>query len=436
MPLWSAIFNPTVYGRIRRAERYCFDPLHLRTVVMWVSRLQKEGSMTLSNTGDFEQMISRVTEQTRILTNMSPAHQRLQINNILCPVDFSAFSDCALRYAVGLARHFGSRLFVQHTASPPNDAFAAGMEGSLGLGGLEQVESGYKESAPGEQRPHLETVREKMRQMLISNGIDTSEAIVLLNEGFIPQRIFETIDAEQIDLVVMGTHGHKGFSHLILGSVTESIVHQAACPVLTVSRPRQGSVGLMQLASFKTILLATDFSSRSERALAYALKWASEWGARIKLFHAVQEHGPAMRGLVDLFPEYNPYFERQVAGAWRKIRSEVPEAAKQWCDVSYEVRHGNPKEEIPRVAEEIGADLIITGARGIGFSDAGRGSVSSTVVRDGRFPVLVVRELSLQVTQHESNARVCASPLRWLPIGSRRHDAMSASKSAQHSSAP
>jgi nucleotide-binding universal stress UspA family protein len=62
--------------------------------------------------------------------------------------------------------------------------------------------------------------------------------------------------------------------------------------------------------------------------------------------------------------------------------------------VVYEIRHGNPKEEILKVAQEKDADLIMTGARGAGNSGAFWGSVSSAVVRDGRYPVVVVRELS------------------------------------------
>jgi nucleotide-binding universal stress UspA family protein len=240
----------------------------------------------------------------------------------------------------------------------------------------------------------LQAAREEVRRMMISRGIDTSEATVLLNEGFVSQRILETISKEGIDLLVMGTHGHRGFNRLVLGSVTESIIHQAACPVLAVSRPQKDFVQRDQGERLRTILLATDFSLHSDRALAYALKWGCEWASKVVILHTVEETAPAMRGLVDLFPEYNPLFERQVAAAWEKIRDLVPEAAQPWSQVVYEVRHGNPKEEILRVAQEQGADLVITGARGAGRSGAPWGSVSSAIVRNGRFPVLVVRDLS------------------------------------------
>ncbi len=91
--------------------------------------------------------------------------------------------------------------------------------------------------------------------------------------------------------------------------------------------------------------------------------------------------------MVDLFPEYNHYFERQVSSAWQRFRHLVPDSVERWCEVNYEVRHGNAKEEILKVAEEKNADLIIIGARGAGMSVGPWGSVSSAVVRgaDSRY---------------------------------------------------
>ncbi len=306
--------------------------------------------------------------------------ERLQIRSILCPVDFSDFSHRAVRYAASLARHFGSRLFIQHIAIPGPYPFMAGFD----YVGVPDVET------------QLRSAREAILRMLRAAGIGTSDVTVLLNEGDVVASILEATQKEGIDLVVMGTHGHKGFNRLVLGSVAEAVIHRAVCPVLAVSRPQTESAHLEQgeEVPFNTIVLGTDFSAHSDRALAYALRWGCEWCSQVVLFHAVE--APALRGIVDLFPEYNPYFERQVALAWDHLRNLVPEAAREWCRVVYDVRHGNPKDEILRVAEEKSANLVITGARGTGSSGASWGSVSSAVVRDGRFPTLVVRELSPQ----------------------------------------
>ncbi len=306
--------------------------------------------------------------------------EQLEIKRVLCPMDFSEFSRRAFQYSVSLARHFGARLLIQHTAQ---------------VGTYTALEGVGPPIMDADVHGQIQRAREEIRKLLIETGVDSSKVTILLNEGDAANRILETIAQERVDLVVMGTHGHKGFRRLAVGSVTERLIHLAVCPVFVVSQPKKDFVDVGGEERLKTIVLATDFSKSSDRTLTYALKWAYEWKAKIVLFHSVERPAPAMKGLVDLFPEYNPYFERQVASAWGKIPGLVPEEVKSRCEVVYEIRHGNPKEEILKVADEKDADLIMTGARGARSSGTLWGSVSSAVVRDGRYPVVVVRELSL-----------------------------------------
>src|SRR5581483_5320782 len=107
----------------------------------------------------------------------------------------------------------------------------------------------------------------------------------------------------------MGTHGRKGIKRLVLGSVAEGAIHRAPCPVLVIGRPEK-EFAEPDGVRIKTILLATDFSAESDRAVDTALSWACEWAARLVVFHAVSEAPPETRGMVDLFPEYNPSFEK------------------------------------------------------------------------------------------------------------------------------
>ena len=304
--------------------------------------------------------------------------EKFSIDRILCPVDFSEFSSTALRYAISLARHFSAQLYVQHAAQIPQGLLLA--EGEPG--------------AVKDWQGRLPRFEQYIANFLRENGVETSGVKVLINEGAALDCILETISTQQIDLLVMGTHGRKGIRRVMVGSVAEEVIHQSPCPVLVISQPEKEFAypeepDALQL---KTILLATDFSVHSDRAVDYALSWACEWAAKVVVFHAVSKLPPETGGMVDLFPEYNPYFEGQVSSAWQRIRHLVPESVERWCEVTYEIRHGNAKEEILKVAEEKDADLIIIGARGAGMSVGPWGSVSSAVVREGRFPVLVVRE--------------------------------------------
>ncbi|HWP84163.1 MAG TPA: universal stress protein [Terriglobia bacterium] len=307
----------------------------------------------------------------------------LQIRNILCPVDFTEFSDEAFRYAQNLAWHFKARLLLHHTVSVPRNLLMGTMD--VGV-----MESAYQ--------AELQTERGKLAALAASAELDKEQIATSFSEGEPITNILEIIKTQRIDLVVLGTHGHKGFNHLVLGSVAEHVIHEAVCPVLVVSKPRPGQTRFRSPRAFepfplRTILLATDFSPSSDRALTYALRWASEWGGKVVVFHAVEKVPAITQGRVDLFPEYNPAFEEQIARAWEQMRRLIPESAQRSCEVLFEVRHGQPKEEILRVAEEKNADLIVTGARGAGKGTSLWGSNSSAVVRAARFPVLVVRQL-------------------------------------------
>ena len=319
--------------------------------------------------------------ETPILTlPEEPWTGRLAVKNILCPVDFSEFSLQAFRCAVGIARHFQARLFVQHTVHVSAAMFLEGTD-------ITTAREAIQLSRHDADR--------RLRGLIAESGAQESEVFTLINEGDVRDHILETVAEQKIDLLVMGTHGHKGFNRLVLGSVAEHLVHEAVCPVLVVSRPESGFVTLedAEPVHLKTIVAATDFSPNSSRALIHALRWASEWSGKVILFHAVEETSSDFRRYFDLLPEYNPYFEKQVAEGWEKIRTVIPEAARAKCELSYEVRQGHPKEEILKYAAEKKPDLIVMGARGVGRSDVVWGSTISGVVRDGRFPVLSVRHL-------------------------------------------
>jgi nucleotide-binding universal stress UspA family protein len=56
------------------------------------------------------------------------------------------------------------------------------------------------------------------------------------------EEIIRFAKEENVDMIVMGTHGRTGFSRLLMGSVTEQVVRGAPCPVLTIKQPKHAAV--------------------------------------------------------------------------------------------------------------------------------------------------------------------------------------------------
>ncbi len=140
---------------------------------------------------------------------------------ILHPTDYSDCSAYALQIAADLATKYGSRIIVLHaveTLGPENVTFGEAAN---------QLEpAGYVARLWAElRRVHPPTPPEIAVEHLLLEGD--------------PAQVIERVAAERkCDLIVMGTHGHRGFERLFLGSVAEQVTRRAACAVLTVKQPR------------------------------------------------------------------------------------------------------------------------------------------------------------------------------------------------------
>lgn len=143
----------------------------------------------------------------------------LNIKNILCPMDFSEFSRGALTIAADLAKDFGARLILTHVV----DARFDYPEWTA------QVALNNSEHLVKAAQDYLDQVSGEF------NHIETK---VDVERGIPHKRVADLVKEEDIDLVVMPTHGRKGLAHALLGSVTEKIVRLAPCPVLTI-RPAE-----------------------------------------------------------------------------------------------------------------------------------------------------------------------------------------------------
>jgi nucleotide-binding universal stress UspA family protein len=140
---------------------------------------------------------------------------------IVCPVDFSEFTDEIIEYGVSIAKKFDAELHLLHII--PNLNYFTPYESFLTPENLVAMER----SIEREIEKDFENTIKKI-DMPVKKAIKTGVTFV---------EILDYIKTEKIDLVVMGTHGRSGFEHILLGSVAEKIIRRAPCPVLTV-RPK------------------------------------------------------------------------------------------------------------------------------------------------------------------------------------------------------
>ncbi|MBI3934678.1 MAG: universal stress protein [Acidobacteria bacterium] len=304
----------------------------------------------------------------------------LRLHRVLCPVDLSEISERALYHAARIASHYDARLFVQHTFPLLDDKNPK--PGGVSL----QVE---------ELPVELQSQEVAVRELLERTGADRCHLSLIINDGDPRERILETIAAKGIDLMVIGTQGRRDLKRLVQGSLTERVIHQATCPSLVISR--RGALaaprGKFDPLRLKAILVPMDFSSDSIRLIIYALRWAWDPSSRVILLHSVETAPPALGKLSDLLPEYGPDVEQRLREASEKMRTFVPVPDRLPYPIEFEVRDGDPKEQILHVAKEKRADLIVMGARVLANPAAVWGSTIAGVLRDGRYPVLAVRHL-------------------------------------------
>jgi len=148
----------------------------------------------------------------------------IKLKKILFPTDFSETSQEAASYAISFGREFKAKVFVLHVVN--EKIFTEG----LNMPRVVSIEELQKEMT-AEARRRLKTLVPAEE----AEGLDW-ETVIRQGEPFL--EIIRFAREEDIDLIVIGTHGRSGFEHIIFGSTAEKVVRKAPCPVLSV-RPEQ-----------------------------------------------------------------------------------------------------------------------------------------------------------------------------------------------------
>lgn len=218
-------------------------------------------------------------------------------------------------------------------------------------------------------------------------GNDQSGALRELLQGLpreVPvhgRRVWEIIGdvarRNEVDLVIVGTHGRTGVPKLMLGSVAEEVLRDISCPVLTVgARAKAPNGGLV----IKKVLLATDCSPHS-LAPIYASSICERFGGELTVL-VVGKESPRSHSVIH-----------------QEVREQITSIAPQLMSLNpkplFLLQTGKPADKILQAAEDMDADLIILGAhhpRDVRTASHLPWAIATQVIARAHCPVLTVRD--------------------------------------------
>lgn len=286
---------------------------------------------------------------------------------ILAATDFSETAETAARLARDLAGRFEARLHMLHVVVLLDD-------------------------------PHIEEAHRLQLEALVATADDTRRSELERHFGdrsdleIVPHLVRGIAPAETIvdmagdtgaDLIVMGTTGRRGLSHLLLGSVAGQVVRSAASAVLTVR-----SDATIDPDGISRILVPHDFSDPSTEAVRTAAAWAGALGAEITLLHVVE---PVV------YPEFysvdmaSDNLMQQLVSRSDKALRRVSEELAGDIAVNTMVEVGRGADTIVRVADPDAFDLVVMATRGLSaIEHVLLGSVAEAVLRRCRVPMLTI----------------------------------------------
>jgi len=291
----------------------------------------------------------------------------VQIKAILCPIDFSEFSVAAYCYALSVAEHYEADVICLHVAELEKYPYA-----DYGA---------YETDFARFCRALHEGGEHRLREFVKKHAGSSVHPRIVVQQGNASDSILSFAESQNIELIVMGTHGRRGLDRLVLGSTTDRVIRRAVCPVLVVSNPSHvtmctGPDGRHRL---ERILYCTDFSHNSAGALEYAFSVTAEYGAELTMLHVSGNATDLSRA------------EAEIASRSEQLKQLVPLSKRQNLDLKTAVRFGKAFEEINRYASESKASMIIMTARGGDALDrAVFGSTTYRVIQLGPCPVLAI----------------------------------------------
>jgi nucleotide-binding universal stress UspA family protein len=281
---------------------------------------------------------------------------KFNLKKILVPTDFSDLSTTALRYAASMAKHSEAEIILLHVMQPYEHE--AILNKIIDFKGTLQ-----------------KAIQDKLNEIKVNTpdllGVNVRVKIV---EGKVYETIEKIVKEEDLDLVVMGTHGAGGLGNLekyVLGTNAFRTVHVSGCPVITLKEVKDK-------ITYDNIVLPLDMTKETKQKVDTTIKIAKVLGSTV--------HVIAVTTFVDEF-RYNI---TEIKGLLDEVADKVKEAGIKV--VTKMLRNDDIADSITEYAADINADLVIIMTRQeTKMNERVLGSSARKIITGSKVPVLSIR---------------------------------------------
>ncbi len=207
----------------------------------------------------------------------------------------------------------------------------------------------------------------------------------ILRHGDPVDSILEITRQRDVGMIVLGTHGRKGFERMFAGSIAEKVIRRADCPVLTL-RESANTAPLRMKPRKPKILVPVDFSVHSYAALDYATSLAGSIGANLTILYVDETSHPASAQ----FPHDRPEWNSNANQDWLQLKKVRPKTHRVPC--VHKLLRGTAANCITDLANCQDYDFVVLGTHGrSGIGRVVMGSVAEQVVRTANCAVITVK---------------------------------------------
>lgn len=293
----------------------------------------------------------------------------LRIQKILFPTDFSAASRAALDHALLWTELNNAELVLLHV---------------LSLRTADPFNPEHHFPSPEEFEERLHTLADSEMALFVPKTERPLRIRQLVRRAPEVERgVLDFAESEDVDLIVIGTHGRRGPAHLLIGSTTAEILRRSERAMLVVPSRSERKAG-----SLRRILAPTDFSASSRHAIAHARELAASTGATLELFHVL----PSLEVPLPMNPgSFGGGIVSDLEPAARTALDELASVDGPQAKIETEVWQGPAASSIVNRAAETSADLVVIATHGhTGLDRLLLGSVTDKVARLSPCPVLVL----------------------------------------------